>query len=34
LNACAELGAWVPDVSQKAAPAVYARPLLMGIFER
>ena len=34
LNACAELGFWVPDISQKAAPAVYARPLLMGIFER
>jgi hypothetical protein len=24
----------VPDVKPKAAPAVYARPLLMGIFER
>jgi AcrR family transcriptional regulator len=34
LNAGAELGFWVPDVSQKAAPAVFARPLLMGIFER
>jgi AcrR family transcriptional regulator len=34
LNACAELDVWVPGVSQKAAPAVFARPLLMGIFER
>jgi len=34
LNAGAELGFWVPDVSQKAAPAVFARPLLMGVFER
>ena len=34
LNACAELEIWVPGVSQKAAPAVFARPLLMGIFER
>ena len=34
LNASAELGIWVPGVSQQAAPAVYARPLLMGIFER
>jgi len=34
LNAAAELGKWVPGVSQKAAPAVYVRPLLMGIFER
>jgi AcrR family transcriptional regulator len=34
INACAELTFWVPDVGQKAAPAVFARPLLMGIFER
>jgi len=34
LNAAAELGHWVPGVSQKAAPAVYVRPLLMGVFER
>jgi AcrR family transcriptional regulator len=34
LNAGAELGFWVPGVSQKAAPAVFIRPLLMGIFER
>jgi hypothetical protein len=34
LNASAELGIWVPGVKQKAAPAVYARPLLMGIFQR
>jgi len=32
LNAGAELGFWVPGVKQKAAPAVFARPLLMGIF--
>jgi AcrR family transcriptional regulator len=34
VNACAELPAWVPDVSSKAAPAVFARPLLTGIFTR
>ncbi len=34
LNACAELGFWVPGVKQKAAPAVFARPLLMGVFSR
>ncbi|HZZ31818.1 MAG TPA: TetR/AcrR family transcriptional regulator [Phenylobacterium sp.] len=34
INACGELGAWVPDVSQKAAPAVFVRPLLMGVFSR
>ena len=34
LNAGAELDVWVPGVSQKAAPAVFARPSLMGIFER
>ena len=34
LNAGAELGFWVPGVSQKAAPAVFVRPLLKGIFER
>jgi AcrR family transcriptional regulator len=34
LNAGAELDVWVPGVSQKAAPAVFVRPLLMGIFER
>ncbi|WP_372785907.1 TetR/AcrR family transcriptional regulator [Phenylobacterium sp.] len=34
VNACAELGVWVPGVKQKAAPAVFARPLLMGVFER
>ena len=34
LNAGAELGFWVPGVSSKAAPAVFARPLLMGVFER
>ncbi len=34
LNAGAELGFWVPGVSQKAAPAVFARPMLMGIFKR
>ena len=34
LNAGAELAFWVPGVSSKAAPAVFARPLLMGVFER
>jgi AcrR family transcriptional regulator len=34
LNAASELGFWVPGVKQKAAPAVFARPLLMGYFNR
>ncbi|WP_374575822.1 TetR/AcrR family transcriptional regulator [Phenylobacterium sp.] len=34
LNAGAELRFWIPDLSQKGAPAVFVRPLLMGIFER
>jgi AcrR family transcriptional regulator len=34
LNAGAELGFWVPGITQKAAPSVFARPLLMGIFAR
>ena len=34
LNASAELDVWVPGVSQKAAPAVFTRPLLMGVFAR
>ena len=34
LNAGAELGFWVPGVSQKAAPAVFVRPMLMGVFNR
>jgi AcrR family transcriptional regulator len=34
LNACAELGYLVPDVRPKAAPSVFVRPLLMGIFEK
>ena len=34
LNAGAELGFWVPGVTQKAAPSVFARPMLMGIFTR
>lgn len=34
LNAGAELGFWVPGVTQKAAPSVFARPLLMGVFTR
>jgi hypothetical protein len=33
LNACADLGYLVPDVRPKAAPAVFVRPLLMGIFK-
>ncbi|MFN3521661.1 MAG: TetR/AcrR family transcriptional regulator [Phenylobacterium sp.] len=34
LNAAAELRFWVPDLSQKGAPAVFARPMMMGVFER
>jgi AcrR family transcriptional regulator len=34
LNACADLGALVPDVRPKAAPAVFAKPMMMGVFER
>ena len=34
VNACAELSVWVPGVSQKAAPAIFARPFLMGVFSR
>ena len=34
LNAGAELAFWVPGVTQKAAPSVFARPMLMGIFAR
>lgn len=34
LNAGAELGFWVPGVTQKQAASVFARPLLMGVFER
>lgn len=33
LNAGAELSFWVPGVKQRSAPAVFVRPLLMGIFE-
>ncbi|ACG79617.1 transcriptional regulator, TetR family [Phenylobacterium zucineum HLK1] len=32
LNACADLGALVPDVRPKAAPAVFAKPMMMGVF--
>lgn len=34
LNAASELSFWVPGVKQKAAPAVFARPMLMGLFSR
>ena len=34
LNAGAELGFWVNGVTQKAAPAVFAHPALMGIFAK
>ncbi|HEX3699411.1 MAG TPA: TetR/AcrR family transcriptional regulator [Phenylobacterium sp.] len=34
LNAGAELAFWVPGVTQKQAPAVFARPLLMGLFAK
>lgn len=33
LNACADLGALVPDVRPKAAPAVFAKPMMMGVFK-
>jgi AcrR family transcriptional regulator len=33
LNACADLGYLVPDVRPKAAPAVFVRPLMTGIFK-
>ena len=33
LNAGAELAFWVPGVRQKAAPAVFVRPMLMGVFK-
>ncbi|MDB5474973.1 MAG: transcriptional regulator, TetR family [Phenylobacterium sp.] len=32
LNAAAELAFWVPGVKSKAAPAIFARPMLMGLF--
>lgn len=32
INAASELRFWVPGLKQKAGPAVFARPLLMGIF--
>ena len=31
LNAAADLGGWVPGLKAKAAPAIFVRPLLMGI---
>lgn len=34
VNAAAELGFWVPGVTQKAAPAVFVRPLMTGLFSR
>lgn len=34
LNACADLGGLVPDVKPKAAAAVFAKPMLMGVFRR
>lgn len=34
LNAASELRFWVPGMKPKAAPAVFARPLLMGVFQR
>jgi hypothetical protein len=34
LNACADLGGLVPDVKPKAAAAVFAKPMLMGVFNR
>lgn len=34
LNAGAELAFWVPGVTSKAAPAVFVRPLMTGVFAR
>jgi len=34
LNAGAELAFWVPGVTPKAAPAVFVRPLMTGVFSR
>lgn len=34
LNAGAELAFWVPGITQRAAPSVFARPSLMGVFVR
>jgi AcrR family transcriptional regulator len=33
LNAAADLGGWIPGLKPRAAPAVFIRPLLMGILE-
>jgi hypothetical protein len=33
LNAGSDLSVWVPGVKAKAAPAIFVRPLLMGIFK-
>jgi AcrR family transcriptional regulator len=34
VNAGAVLGFWIPGVKAKAAPAIFARPILMGLFAR
>jgi AcrR family transcriptional regulator len=33
LNAASDLGVWIPGLKAKAAPALFIRPLLMGILE-
>jgi hypothetical protein len=34
LNASAEIRWWIPDVDRLEAPALYAKPVLTGIFSR
>lgn len=34
VNAASELSFWVPGLKQKAAPAIFARPMLTGLFSR
>jgi AcrR family transcriptional regulator len=34
INAAASLGSWVPGVTREEAAAVFARPLLQGVFSR
>jgi AcrR family transcriptional regulator len=34
LNACAEIRWWIPGAERSMAPALYAKPMLMGFFAR
>jgi len=34
LNASAEIRWWIPDVDRARAPALYAKPVLTGLFSR